>query len=227
VDTVLSALLALLSAGFVACFTLAAAAYPGGSWCDPEAAGFDPLYGFFCDVLREKGLNGEPNPGAGLARAALVVLAGAFVPFWLLLSRLTPLPRGAARALQLFGLLSAIGTLGVALTPSDRFAVAHQCAVLTAGPLGVVAGGLAVVGLVRAGGRAWWLAVIAGATLALAAIDALLYAWHLMWPTPCPLALPLLQKVAALGGLAWMLAVAIQGFRRGRRRVPAKRPGPT
>src|SRR5690606_963710 len=219
VDIGLSALLASLTLGFVVCFAVAAAAYPGGTWCVPEASGFDPLYSYFCDVLREKGLNGQPNPGAGIARAALIVLAGAFVPFWLLLARVPVLPRGAAGALRVFGLLSAFGALGVALTPSDRFAVAHQLAVLTAGPTGVVAGGLAVIALARAGKSARLLAGLAGATVTFTAIDALLYAQQLVRPMPCPVALPVLQKLAAVGALAWMLAVAVQGFRRGRSRA--------
>ena len=74
----------------------------------------------------------------------------------------------------------------------------------------LVAGWLSVRGL-RARPR---LRVLAGATVLTALVDAALYARGVVLGGPTLLALPALQKVAAIGLLAWMVGVAVATLRR-------------
>ena len=146
-------------------------------------------------------LNGRDNRvGSTLSQAAMLVLVGGFVPFWMLAAG----PR--ARAVRVLGLCSVVGTAAVTLMPSERFGSMHGVAVMVAASTGLAAAVLAAVGQLRAGDR------VAGslglAVLAFAGIDLVLYVRTFASGGPGPLALPALQKVALLLLLTWMGVVA-------------------
>jgi hypothetical protein len=195
-------------AAFAGAMAVAASLYPGGTWCDPQAPGYDVWRSFFCDVLHVRGLNGLPNPGASFARAALLLIAAAFVPFWFALPVALKLGARRAAAVRAFGVASATASLIVALAPSDRFPGLHQAAVLSAASTGVAAALLALSGVNAATGSGRALPALAWAALITAALDAGLYAAQLSHPAPCALALPALQKLAATLIVAWMLTTA-------------------
>jgi hypothetical protein len=199
--------------GFAFCLGWAAFLYPGGTWCEPQKAGYDVVRSFFCDLLHTRGLNGAPNPGAPLARAGLLLAGVAFIPFWLGTPRALGL--GARRALVIRGLggSSALLCLAVALTPSDSWPTLHQIAVLSASTTGVVAALLAVSAPAARRGR--WLRRLGWAALGTAALDAGLYAEQVFFPKPCATLLPALQKLSALWVVVWMFATAWVLLRRG------------
>lgn len=201
--------LALFAGGFVACMTVAAALYPGGTWCEPRASGYDPLRSFFCDVLHARGLNGAPNAGAPWARAALFFAALALFTFWLGLGSALQLSSRRARLVRVIGVLSAGACLVVALTPSDRFPALHQAAVLSSASAGIAAAVIACSGRAR-GRTARALRRLGWAALVTAGVDAALYLGQLTAPAPCSIALPALQKLAALLVVTWMVAVAVR-----------------
>jgi hypothetical protein len=205
---VAGAAIAALVVAFAVAMAAAARLYPGGTWCDPQAPGYDLWRSFFCDVLHIRGLNGLPNPGAPFARAALVLIAAAFVPFWFALPVALNLGTRRAAAVHAFGAASATASLIVALAPSDRFPQLHQAAVLFAASAGIGAALLALGGVKAASGAARALPPLAWAALMTAAVDAGLYAAQLSDPAPCALALPALQKLAAGLIVVWMLATA-------------------
>jgi hypothetical protein len=60
---------------FFALFWWAAARYPGGSQANPDAVGFDWKNNYWCNLLNEKALNGQINPGRPVALSGMVVLA--------------------------------------------------------------------------------------------------------------------------------------------------------
>jgi hypothetical protein len=192
---------------------IAALRYPGGTWCNPRVPGYQLLESFFCDVLHQRGLDGRPNPGAPWARAALVLIALGFVPFWLSVPWTMSLAGARAQLVRALGSLSAGASLAVALAASDHWPSLHRVAVLTAATSGVAAAVVACTG--RFAGRAPALRALAWAALTTAAIDAGLYLSQVLDPKPCAVALPLLQKVAALFVLGWMLGTAIALFRPG------------
>lgn len=193
--------------GFACCLAWAAFVYPGGTWCEPEKLGYDLLRSFFCDLLHARGLNGEPNPAAPLARAGLLFAALGFIPFWLGTPRAFGFGGGRALWVRGLGVASALGCLAVASTPSDRWPVLHQVSVLSASTSGVLAA-LLVASAPVANRAGRWLRVLAWAALGTAALDAGLYAEQVFFPKPCAVLLPALQKLAALWILAWMLGTA-------------------
>jgi hypothetical protein len=206
---------AVLVCGFAASMTVAALRYPGGTWCDPGAPRYDVLTSFFCDVLHARGLNGAPNPGAPFARAALLLIAAAFVPFWMLVPETLALSVPRSRVVHTLGVMSAVGALLVALTPSDRLALLHQVAVLSAASFGIAAAVIASSARSVPSGTPRRLRLLSWAALLTAAVDAALYLIQLAHPAPCAPALPVLQKLAAGLILVWMLVTAWASFRAG------------
>jgi hypothetical protein len=202
----------LFSVGlFVVLEAAAMALYPGGTWWEPSARGHRFWQNFLCDLSWRVALDGKDNRvGSLLSQAAMLVLVGGFVPFWLLVG-------GAGgwhgtKGVRVLGLTSVLGTAAVTLMPSDRFGSMHGLAVMVAATTGLAAAVLAAVRQLRAGDR------VAGglglAVLAAGGVDFALYVQTFGSGGPGPLALPAVQKVALLLLLAWMGVVAARGHGR-------------
>jgi hypothetical protein len=194
--------------GFSALQTWAMHLYPGGTWWDRAALGHRFWENYVCDLEWEVALGGSPNHvGARVARAAVLVLVAGFVPFWLALPALFPGRRRTGSAVRALGLASVAGLFAVAWMPSDRAGALHGAAVITASVPGMAATGLAVAGLLGDEPRprvAGW----TGATLlGFAAADLALYVSHLVRHVEGTPLVVVLEKIAVLLLLTWMLEV--------------------
>lgn len=101
--------------------------YPGGTPLDATTTGYSLSRNFLSDLGRTVAYNGRPNQlGAFLFTLSLGVLV---VGFALLLVRLPRLiskaGRGWARAAVVVGVLVSVAFAGVAVTPENRFWLAH------------------------------------------------------------------------------------------------------
>jgi hypothetical protein len=182
----------------------AMALYPGGTWWEPTALGHRFWQNFLCDLSWRVALNGQDNRvGSLLSQAAMLVLVGGFVPFWVLVGG------AGARGVRILGLASVLGTAAVTLMPSDRFGSMHGVAVMLAATTGLAAAVLATVARLRARDRLR--GGLGVAVLATSAVDFALYVRTFAGGGPGPLALPAIQKVALMLLLAWMVAVATPG----------------
>jgi hypothetical protein len=200
-------------AGFVLSSAFAAAAYPGGTYCEPDAERYRFFGNYFCDLTAPVTIRGEYNgPSAQLTRAAFACFALATAPFFWLLGGLSSFPT-LVRAL---GLIAALGTLGLAWLPSRAGANLHAAAVFSSTIPGLVAAALGIAGTFRSPDRrrsvrlSAWLGAL---SFLLAAADAAGYAHAVATHGGCIPWLPALQKLTALVLLAWMLAVAGAGSR--------------
>jgi hypothetical protein len=202
--------------GLVAAFSgleaMAMHVYPGGTWWDTTATAHRFWENFLCDLEWRVALNGAPNPlGAALAKAAMLLLVLALVPFWLAVPRVF---RGASAgeraAVTAPGLVSAVATVAVVLMPSDRFGALHGAMVIVAGVPGLAAAAMAVRGLALREPRPRVAAWLGGAMLAAAFVDFALYVSHFATHTNGTPLGPALQKVALLLLLAWMVVVAVR-----------------
>jgi hypothetical protein len=202
-DAIVACLLA-----FVALEGAAMWLYPGGTWWARQAHGHRFWQNFLCDLEWRVALNGEPNRGAPLAQAAMLVLALALVPLWSAVARLFSRYPGTGNAVRVLGTVSVIAIWAVVLMPSDRYGAVHGLAVLTAGPLGLGAAGLAVVALAMGEPKPRVAAAAGMATLALAFADFVLFALHVWGHTEGKPAVAAMQKLALIFLLVWMLVVA-------------------
>jgi hypothetical protein len=183
--------------------------YPGGTAFDPLSHGHSFWFNFLCDLTPDVAVNGRPNPGGRLARAAMIAFCVALACFWVVLPASFRNRRRISIATKTFGVMSAFG---LAVFPVVLTRLGHVIAVFASLIPALCAGVLGLIGTLRYL-RSKSLRVLASATVAVTAFDAVLYACsHLGNPRVISPALPLFQRIALLLMLAWMGAVAASGL---------------
>jgi hypothetical protein len=198
-------------AGFVVFELAAMLFYPGGTWWDTGARGASFWLNFLCDLERRVALDGQPNLlGSRLAQAAVLILSLGLAPFWIAVARLLHERAGLAQTVRTLGLLGTAGNVAVTLMPSDRFGAIHGATVLIAGVPGLTAVLLAVVGLAVAGPRPRVEGWIGASMLGFASVNFVLYAMHYLGGVEGTPLVPVMQKMALICLLAWMIAVAFR-----------------
>jgi hypothetical membrane protein len=104
--------------------------YPGGTSNDPARTEYSFLDNFFSDLGMIQTYAGEPNTWSSLLFATSLILVGVvLVLFSVLLSTYfvaSPSGRKAGKLGTMAGLASGLSCIGIALTPWDRFLVAHM-----------------------------------------------------------------------------------------------------
>lgn len=198
--------IALSVAGFCVLIGVAMCAYPGGHEWDRTTRGHDFWRNYICDLARSTALDGEPNTtSAPIAQVALVALLAGGAAFWWALPALFTRPESRlAGAVRTLGALSLAGVLGVALLPADRFGALHPIAMALSGGPGQAAAIVAVVALDARERIARWTGIVAAISCG---VDLGLYAMQLAGRDPGPV-VPVLERIAVIAILAWMLVVA-------------------
>ena len=201
---------------FVVFFTLAARAYAGGTHFDHAAVGHDFWRNTLCDVARTVAINDQPNGCAcWLARVAMVTLAVGIGVLFVALPRLFPsLPR-LGRLVRVLGIATVACAIAVVLLPPDRFGRLHGLAIVLAGTLGLATVILALKGLFSDARAPRYVASLGVTTMSVAAVDFVLYATELASQGPAQLAVSVLERLATILLLVWMVAVcaACRGLR--------------
>lgn len=93
---------------FAALYLLAAYFYPGGSQADANAPGFSWINNYWCNLLNEKAINGQPNSARPVALFAMIVLSVALSTFWLLFSANSRIGRMLRYIIGVSGVLSMV-----------------------------------------------------------------------------------------------------------------------
>jgi hypothetical protein len=69
---------------FVLLYVVATVLYPGGSQADKQAAGFSWVNNYWCTLLNDIAINGQPNAAKPVAMTGLFVLCVTLACFWYL-----------------------------------------------------------------------------------------------------------------------------------------------
>lgn len=219
-----SAAIVLGLAGFVVLTLLAALAYPGGSYCEPAAERYRFWGNFFCDVTAPITRRGQDNAlGAWFALLSFAAFSFAAAPFFWLLGGLLGARTG--RLVRSAGVLSALATNVVVWTPSVRFPTLHVVAVFSATIPALIAASAGVAGLLyghartigtpgeKSGNVGLRVSGVLGVlALAAAFTNAVGYAYAVTVAGDCRPWLPLVQKLAGILLVAWMLSLALRGL---------------
>lgn len=195
----------------VALLLMAMARYPGGTSLNRAAPGHSFWFNFLCDLTNDIAVNGRSNQtGAWLARVALGAFCVALTCFWIILPRGIQVPsRRLSIGITGSGVLSVAGLLIVPVATG----IGHVVAVFASFVPALAATILGLIGTIRYS-RSRALVMIACASMAVAVLDAILYARsYLVHPRVVSPALPLFQRVALLLMLAWMTVVAMRVLR--------------
>lgn len=201
-------------AGFLGLIVPAMHAYPGGTVWDSTTRGSDFWFNYLSDLQRSVALNGQPNgDGAALAQAAMLALTVGMAPFWWLVARVFLDRPRLGWAVRATGVAGVAGSFAVGLMPSDRFGDGHMMAVVLGGVPGLLAAGLAVVGLAGRGRSARAPAAIGAATVLVSSTDFMLYVGSLRQAGPDLPVIAVLERMSILLVLTWMCAVAWHAVR--------------
>jgi hypothetical protein len=196
------AALAVFALGLAA----AAAQYPGGSWSDRSLQGFSLWRNFWCDLLRSQAINGADNAASRrLSGLAFAALAAALWWYWRPASALAA--TGALRGWVLWlGRASTLALVGMALLPSDAHPVLHGAIALVGAGLGIGCAGLCIAPRLPEE-KSWSLRRVSGAAaLLFGAGNAGWYVYVAYLGGPETPTQPVLQKLATLALLVWMLS---------------------
>lgn len=185
---------------FVLLYVLAAGAYPGGSYANPEQEGFSYRHNYLCDLLDEKAINGERNTSRFLARWALGILCASLLVLWYQIPQIFDTSSKRIYFIRFSGIL-ALGTL-VFLSDSN-----HDRIVWIAGAFGVLAIIACSLQLFRAGYRILYLLSVTNLLLFL--INYYIYETGIFLT-----ALPMIQKLTFVLFLLWFVLLDLALYRK-------------
>jgi hypothetical protein len=68
---------------FVVLYIYASMLYPGGSQADLYSVGYDWLHNYWCNLMNDQAMNGQPNPAKPFAVVAMVILCLSLLVFFI------------------------------------------------------------------------------------------------------------------------------------------------
>jgi hypothetical protein len=187
------------SLGFATLYVVATFYYPGGSMADKHARGFSWQYNFWCNLLNEQAINGNPNPARPVAFAALFLLFLSMIVFWIQVPPQLIDRSGWRKTVQVCGTASMLVAIFI-YTPL------HDAVIDLSGVLGLVALIGLLVGLFARRARA--LFVFGLANLLLIGLNNLFY-----YGEGLLIYLPVLQKISFCSFLLWVSLVSLRDYK--------------
>lgn len=182
------------------------ALYPGGTWWNKAEHGFHPAQNFWCDLLRPVSHSGVDNlVGSMVGRLSLLALALTGCAFWGAVARSYEVSRLSGRLLVVAGWLGCVALAVVALGTGTFAPWVHHDAILFLGPFGLVAL-LWSVALSVARGRPVT-RVLGLGTVVFSLWNMVQYVRQTELGAADWTGLPLVQRIATLFLLAWMVTV--------------------
>lgn len=190
---------------FLVLMVASAAVYPGGTYHDRTYPRHHFWYNYLCDLLHEHSLGGGRNVlGARLATAGMLLLVVLMAVYWTLAPAFLPSRPGLGRVCSVVGIISSVGLVAVALTPSDRLPKFHTAAIVLATLPGLVAATAIIVGRTFEPDVTVSVRVLGAATLLFVVATAGVFVVHTWFGGGFGRALPACQRIAALCTVAWL-----------------------
>lgn len=192
---------------FLIFYSLAAYNYPGGSQADKFSKGFSWQNNYWCNLLNEVAINGQPNNGRPYAMTGMLVLCCSLVFFWYCFSLSIPLKRYYRLSMQVSGASS----MCIAFFIFTDF---HDAIINIAALLAMVAIAITFIGLYK---MKWSNLFVFGLfNLVLVAVNKwLYYGGGLLY-------LPVVQKITFLSFLLWICLVSLRMFQHAEKNSPGK-----
>jgi hypothetical protein len=91
---------------FVVLYIIATLCYPGGSQVDKNSIGFSWTNNYWCNLLNQNAINGQPNPAKPIAMIGMFVLCVTLTFFWFLFPKHINLDKKLNLLIQISGTLA-------------------------------------------------------------------------------------------------------------------------
>lgn len=91
---------------FIGLYIFSSTLYPGGSQIELNAKGFDWINNYWCNLLNEKGMNGQLNPAKPFSILAMFILCISLMIFFIQFAKTFPKSKLWKRIIRVNGILS-------------------------------------------------------------------------------------------------------------------------
>jgi hypothetical protein len=183
---------------FILLYIIATLYYPGGTYLNNGSQGFSWTQNYWCNLLSEKAINGQPNPARPIALTAMAVLGLTLGFFWYEFPRWAKFKTKERYIVQTSGFLSMV--IGLFVITSI-----HDTIINVAGVFGLVALTGTLIGLWKLGWRGlFYMGIVVVGLIGLN--NLLYYQKNLMYY------LAVVQKITFLYFLLWVCSINISWF---------------
>lgn len=186
---------------FVVLYVVATYFYPGGSQVDKHSIGFSWANNYWCNLLNEPAINGQPNPAKPIAMTGMLVLCLTLSFFWFLFPRHIRVGKFGNPAVQISGILAM--TIAFFLFTN----IDHDLVTNLASIFGLIATVGTFIGLYKA--RWYALFVFGCLNLLLVGLNNYVYNTNALI-----VYLPIIQKISFATFLIWICSIDIKVYRR-------------
>ena len=185
---------------FIVFYIIATLLYPGGSQVNKNAVGFSWINNYWCNLLNENAINGQPNPAKPVAITGMFVLCLTLTFFWFLFPKQINVSRSLKLVIQISGILA----MSIAFFLFTN--INHDLITNLASTFGFIATGGTLVGLYK---TKWLEHFLFG----LFNIFIVVLNNYVYYTKGLIIYLPVLQKISFAAFLIWICCIDINLFR--------------
>ena len=186
---------------FFVLYILATILYPGGSQVDKNSIGFSWTNNYWCNLLNETAINGQPNPAKSIALTGMLVLCLTLSFFWFIFPRQINTSKNLKLTIQVSGILAM--TVAFFLFTD----INHDLVTNLASSFGAIATIGTFIGLYK---KKWFgLFAFGLLNILLVALNNLCY-----YNKELIIYLPVIQKISFASFLIWICCIDINLYRR-------------
>ncbi len=91
---------------FVGLYIFSSTLYPGGSQANLNSEGFDWINNYWCNLMNEKGMNGQPNPAKPYSIIAMIILCLSLMFFFIQFAQIYSKSKIWKRIIKTSGIIS-------------------------------------------------------------------------------------------------------------------------
>jgi hypothetical protein len=185
---------------FVMMYVLAANHYPGGNQQNKNAIGFSWVNNYWCNLIADTAINGQPNAAAPYAMLGMAILCISIIAFWVIVPKQVTTKRTQQLSIQLLGSSSMLVAFFL-LTNIHHDAIINVAALL---------GGIALIILLACLYKAKWKTLFYACLFNVILVGLNNYVYY---NQALLIYLPIIQKITFASFLGWMCWVCLHAYR--------------
>ena len=194
---------------FVVLYIVATLLYPGGSQVDKNSIGFSWMNNYWCNLLNENAINGQPNPAKPIALTGMFILCLTLSFFWFIFPRQIEISKYLKLTIQVSGIL-AMTVVFFLFTDLN-----HDLVTNIASSFGAIATIGTFIGLYK--NKLFGLFAFGLLNILLVGLNNLCY-----YNKELIIYLPVIQKISFVTFLVWICSININLYRRLRKTATNK-----